>query len=1106
MANQIFYIAGGQGAANDTHVYRSYNGLSPASVVAVPITHYGPTNARKIYCMKDGDPGFIMAVGDNDLCYLSRNGGQTWVQSAGMVGSGDLLTIGSNYAGSGLETMVGGRDGQTWFSVNGGVTMQQHNVGSLPTPGGSPIPGAFVTHVYEQAGIAWYALVYDPALNETHLFGAAPGSGPLGAMTTTPGWGIYGTFPGVRFDWCVQLGPTTMLFTGPTGAETSYNLGIGSTTVSGPSPAATGTNIKFTSKITSPGGDFGWMAGDNNELFDLNSYTAPFPIYALLTPAIPGQVRSTNVLGIGTFALGSTDGGGPGPYEWFNSFDNGATANAVILSAPLEINGGDMMEGCVYEIGACEAGDPFYVVMPCGWGPGQVVEIAGSPILDDGCYIILSVPEEVEEIIGIIGQDEIVDIYDTCESCSPACQNYFLEPCEGNPNDPQIIDCNIQDLSVYVGNIIKFDGYCWLVAETEEEPTLFESIVFTGPYRSCEACESAPINYLIQNCVTGIEETASGTGYVLGQIISLVTTPTLENCWEVTGTTEAPPTIFSDVLDTFSDCDSCNEGIQSYIVQNCDTGELRIVTLIAAANPGDVLVLQGMIGYEGDSCWIVEEETIEPGEDFPTLIGVVEDCETCGAPPPTCYTLVACDPASPDIPEAVSGGPGADLAGNLGQVVTINGIGGVCYTVLENFSCVAPVTIVSVAPVGVDCGGFTITTPVVIPTTIVGGCTTFTIPVQNNSADTHDFKLILNCLGTGITLISPPIQTIGPGGTFLYEAQFCPTSDLHGTCDYTVSGPCGKSTGEICYKSVTVTECSYFNICITNDNTCAPDCIEVGTAVPIDIGGHLDAGLYPIDITIKIIHQDTGTEVYNETTTVNDDAELDALQPTFIPTVARKYCIEVCLPGCDSTKTWCFDVCDPTGVYKDDCKKYHLFRPHGCGPQKYNVTVKCFESNDIVFGPEVWDVALDNFFHFTVPHDGIYIIEVADFITGSIIYTYAIFETCELEKCFKILMDKIMCSCADPCCKKCNGTPQKEVEFARMTLNKLNPLYLTYLGLAAKYKTDTLGIHIISEYTTDYLHEAHKIMEKIHELLEKCDCLCHEQKNTKTNRGGCSTC
>ena len=129
-----------------------------------------------------------------------------------------------------------------------------------------------------------------------------------------------------------------------------------------------------------------------------------------------------------------------------------------------------------------------------------------------------------------------------------------------------------------------------------------------------------------------------------------------------------------------------------------------------------------------------------------------------------------------------------------------------------------------------------------------------------------------------------------------------------------------------------------------------------------------------------------------------------------------------------------------------------------------------------------------------------------DYITGVKLYEFAIFETCAIERCFKILMDKIMCSCADPCCKKCNGTPQQEVEFARMTLNKLNPLYFTYFGMAHKYNIDSEGLSFIPQDTMCFLYTASQVYDKINELLETCDCLCKEEASTKSSTGGCTSC
>jgi len=353
--------------------------------------------------------------------------------------------------------------------------------------------------------------------------------------------------------------------------------------------------------------------------------------------------------------------------------------------------------------------------------------------------------------------------------------------------------------------------------------------------------------------------------------------------------------------------------------------------------------------------------------------------------------------------------------------------------------------------------------------------------------------------------VSPSVQTIGAGVTFYYELEFCPVAELDTTCLYTVQGPCCRAQGELCYRSVEVPDCAYYDICITSNDECKPDCIKPNTMLTFNIGGSIDPALYPVTITFQVVDQSDMSIIFTQDYLINNDVELDALAPSFFVEHPGRYCAEVCIPGCDTKKIFCFEVCDPFDIYKDDCNKYHIFRPHECGPQKYKVTVTELEG-DVIIEDDEWDVAITSTYDFVVPGDGIYIVEMNDFTSGATIYKFAIFETCELERCFKILMDKIMCSCADPCCKKCNGTPQKEIEFGRITLNKLNPLYLTYLGMAHKWRVDSIGTAIIPEDTECFLYTASQVYGKIREILETCDCLCKEEKSTASSRGDCKSC
>lgn len=487
-----------------------------------------------------------------------------------------------------------------------------------------------------------------------------------------------------------------------------------------------------------------------------------------------------------------------------------------------------------------------------------------------------------------------------------------------------------------------------------------------------------------------------------------------------------------------------------------------------------------------------------------------------------CYTLTSCDEdAYPSI-ENVRPDIGVDLASVVGQVInssvsstndppfTFNG----CYTVSRQLDKPCDLTpgvyylVTAYTAIG-DCGDFEITSecPISLPLTVIGNTEMFQISVQNNSADDQDFNLSLgSCPTSGLSIVTASPITIPAGATAVIDLEYTPTAVEEGTCEILVAGPCTTQSCQICFRSINIPACPHFNICITGP-TCAPDCIKPGEVISFNLGGTITPSAYPTIVTFNVVNQATHQSVFTVEYPVTSDADLDAILINLVAGEPGKYCAEVCLPGCNTKRVLCFDVCEPFDIYKDACNKWHVHRPGKCMIEQFIVSIYEFgdKANPIV-NDEVWDISQDNTFEFEFKNDGIYIFEMKDPDTGEVVYSFSAFETCGIQKCFKILMDKIMCSCSDPCCKRCDGSAKEHKEFARMTLNQLMPLYFTYLGMARRDQLHIVGMKLISDEQGDFLHTASETLEKIRDIIMDCGCLCPEQKNTASNRGDCSTC
>lgn len=489
---------------------------------------------------------------------------------------------------------------------------------------------------------------------------------------------------------------------------------------------------------------------------------------------------------------------------------------------------------------------------------------------------------------------------------------------------------------------------------------------------------------------------------------------------------------------------------------------------------------------------------------FTPVEGDIRDIWIDGVPVPT-FNLTPCDPGcGADILCAIEG-PGVDLVSNIGNVIKFDG-SVCCYTVSAGIEDCTPTYTVLVidSVIGPDCVPFTATLTTPFPTTFVGDTSNAQISVVNNSATAQNFSFSIGSCSLEISATTIPPINILAGGTGFIDLEYTPTLGQNGACLITVTSECGSILVPVPFLGIEIPECPHFQISITGPS-CAPDCIQPGTAIVFDLGGTITPSVYPTEVFFSIINDIDNTVYFSTSYIVNNDAELDAIQVTVVAPLPGQYHAEVCLPGCNSKRILSFTVCEPFDIYKDECRKYHVHRPWNDNRSEYLVNVTALEG-DTVVADVLWNSNEEPIFNFEVPGDGIYIFYMKDPETGDILYTFAVFENCDLLSCWQSLMEKIMCSCSDPCCKKCSGTAQKEMEYARVTLNKLVPLFLTYFGIAKQWELDSMGMNLISPDQMCFLFKANQLLTKIQELTASCGCKCNEDLSTASSRGDCLSC
>ncbi len=298
-------------------------------------------------------------------------------------------------------------------------------------------------------------------------------------------------------------------------------------------------------------------------------------------------------------------------------------------------------------------------------------------------------------------------------------------------------------------------------------------------------------------------------------------------------------------------------------------------------------------------------------------------------------------------------------------------------------------------------------------------------------------------------------------------------------------------------------ECCDMEVVI-KDNDCSPDCYSPNSFINIKYTGILVAPTFPILINTNVVEDSTGTVVADIDDSVPDQATLDLLTNAVMLVNPGSYTVTITVDGCVEA-TIKYQVCEPLGVYKNDCNDYYIHRPSTVTTSELLVTVSELEG-DTLIDQATWSMT-DYTYGFTVPGDGIYIIELHEPGTPSVlIHSFAIFEVCKLLSCIRAITEIMLCEDDDPCCISCDEDNVKLRKFATGQANKLIPLYYTYIGIAKQYKLHNIGSSLLDDEQLNYLSEAKSIIDKINLLTKDCSGLCQQLSLGSGTRTGCTNC
>lgn len=296
-----------------------------------------------------------------------------------------------------------------------------------------------------------------------------------------------------------------------------------------------------------------------------------------------------------------------------------------------------------------------------------------------------------------------------------------------------------------------------------------------------------------------------------------------------------------------------------------------------------------------------------------------------------------------------------------------------------------------------------------------------------------------------------------------------------------------------------------------------PSCASIGQDALINVyasfpalaaGSGSGSGGCTQTVRIEFQNLSTGETVID---TTFDWADLGSLTPPQLSilqplTEFGKYYLKVTLDDCGN-ELICeknLDVCFEISIDKQDCYKYRFFDTTDYSNYTddsiiHTVTVK--DTDGTYQQTYTTDITNSEYVDIVFPHDGIYTVEVANEVTGTV-KTYIVYELCALMECYRALVLKVLCNEDDPCCENCDPNKKEKLKQDRAELNKLVALYITLFAFVQKDKINYQGIFTVNDERQLQLEYISGIMDQINIITARCG----ECEQVKINSKPCRSC
>ena len=247
---------------------------------------------------------------------------------------------------------------------------------------------------------------------------------------------------------------------------------------------------------------------------------------------------------------------------------------------------------------------------------GEVVTIEGYA----GCWTV-TIAEEFSSCDGCTTDIIVKTTFADCDACE-GITAYKLQNCEKAYD----VIYTMQDLSAYVGKVIKDDCGCWVVEEINYQPPSTTTITPVAEFEGCTACLST--YYSLTDC-SNPDKVIYTTEELSGYTDAVIKIKDCDLCFTVARFEPSLETPIKDIqsveVDTrYEDCVTCLDPTPrcSRVFNNTTEDPKEFAYIDHEGNPQSVSVESGKFSLR----LCVKQWTVDPADTFPYIFEYFGDC------------------------------------------------------------------------------------------------------------------------------------------------------------------------------------------------------------------------------------------------------------------------------------------------------------------------------------------------------------------------------------------------------------------------------------------------------------------------------------------------